>query len=94
MLTTETTDTTNTFGKSLSWTKTLIVATGITSTPIVPTIPGGQDFVAPMVHSSTFGPEQQEFLQDSETTNKAVLDGGKSAYDAVHYAASQGIEVE
>lgn len=94
MLTTETAGTTNPSTTSVIYTKMLIVATGITSCPTIPTIPGSQDFVAPIVHSSTFGSEQQKILQDSENMTIAVLGGRKSSYDAVHDAASQGIEVE
>jgi cation diffusion facilitator CzcD-associated flavoprotein CzcO len=94
MLTTETVGTTSTSAVSSLYTKNLTIATGITSSPSIPTIPGSQDFAAPIIHSSTFGPMQQKLFQGSKIMKIAVLGGGKSAYDVVHDAASQGIEVE
>lgn len=71
----------------------LIVATGILSTPHMPTIQGASDFGAALVHSSEFGTQPRETVKTAVET-VAVLGGGKSAYDAVYLAAQRGHRVE
>jgi cation diffusion facilitator CzcD-associated flavoprotein CzcO len=74
-------------------TKKLIIATGIASQPHVPQFLGSHHFDAPIIHSSRFGRQQGRILNE-KIKAIAVLGGGKSAYDAVHLAASQGVKVE
>lgn len=74
--------------------KKLIVATGILSAPQMPTIKGASDFGAAFVHSSEFGTQQTDILQDPDVQTIAVLGGGKSAYDAVYLAARTGHKVD
>jgi cation diffusion facilitator CzcD-associated flavoprotein CzcO len=93
-LTTETANELDQPTKSMLYTKKLIVATGITSDPSTPSIPGSQHFDAPIIHSSRFGRQQDKILISPSIRKIAVLGRSKSAYDAVHLAASQGLEVE
>ena len=72
----------------------LILATGVTSQPNQPSIPGETEFDGPIVHSACLGREATRLLQDSSIKRVAVLGGGKSAYDAVYMFASHGKEVE
>ncbi|TDZ16851.1 FAD-dependent monooxygenase DEP4 [Colletotrichum orbiculare MAFF 240422] len=70
----------------------LIVATGVLTVPHMPTISGSETFSPPFLHSSDLGPRQDLFA-NPDITNVAVLGGSKSAYDAVHLAASTGHKV-
>ncbi|KAI3540083.1 cofactor FMO1 FAD enzyme [Colletotrichum filicis] len=70
----------------------LIVATGVLTVPHMPDITGSEDFNAPIIHSSDLGPKA-ELFSSPEITTVAVLGGSKSAYDAVHLAASTGHKV-
>lgn len=74
-------------------TKNLIIATGIACLPRVPHFPGSQNFNATIIHSSQLGQQQQALLKKDNMKTIAVLGSGKSAYDAVHLAASQGVQV-
>ncbi|TQN66873.1 FAD-dependent monooxygenase DEP4 [Colletotrichum shisoi] len=70
----------------------LIVATGVLTVPHVPDFAGSETFAAPVIHSSDLGPRADLFASPDITT-VAVLGGSKSAYDAVHLAASTGHKV-
>ncbi|KAK1579571.1 cofactor FMO1 FAD enzyme [Colletotrichum navitas] len=70
----------------------LVVATGVLTVPHVPEMPGSEAFAAPIVHSSDLGPQAHLFASPDVKT-VAVLGGSKSAYDAVHLAASTGHKV-
>ncbi|KAF3047245.1 hypothetical protein E8E11_008775 [Didymella keratinophila] len=72
-------------------TKKLIVATGLTSEPHLPTFKGEADFNAPIFHSRDFR-EQADTL--TTTRNVAVLGGGKSMWDAAYAYASAGVSVD
>jgi len=72
----------------------LVVATGITSTPHRPQLPGSDDFDRPIIHSSELGPQSATLTGDARVRTVAVLGGSKSAYDAVYLAASTGHDVE
>jgi len=70
----------------------LIVATGITSIPNMPTIKGQDAFQAPMVHSIDFGRSWPALLEPS-IKKIAVLGAGKSSADMVYQFAKAGKHV-
>lgn len=69
----------------------LIIATGLTSTPSMPSLPGQESFNAPLFHSRDFGPHSSTTLQPG--TRVAVLSGNKSACDVVYAHAASGAAV-
>lgn len=71
--------------------KKLIVATGLTSEPSVPSFIGEADFNAPILHSKDFR-DQAETLTKARSV--AVLGGGKSMWDAAYALASAGVSVD
>lgn len=72
-------------------TKKLIVATGLTSEPYVPSFKGEADFNGPIFHSKDF----RQHADTLTTTRKvAVVGGAKSMWDAAYAYASAGVEVE
>jgi cation diffusion facilitator CzcD-associated flavoprotein CzcO len=79
--------------ESIITTRKLIVSTGVTNNPHQPSIPGGEQFDAPIIHSTALGREQGQLLENSDVRIVAVLGGGKSAYDAVYLTACAGREV-
>ncbi|KDN68582.1 putative cofactor FMO1 FAD enzyme [Colletotrichum sublineola] len=72
----------------------LIVATGVLTVPHMPDLPGSEAFAAPIVHSSDLGPRAADLFASQDIATVAVLGGCKSAYDAVHLAASTGHKVQ
>jgi hypothetical protein len=72
-------------------TQRLVMATGMTSTPFLPTFAGQDTFSAPLFH-------MKDFLSHSDTLESAknvvVCGGAKSAWDAVYAYASKGIHVD
>ncbi|KAL4878705.1 hypothetical protein BJY04DRAFT_106799 [Aspergillus karnatakaensis] len=81
----------------------LILATGLTSQPRIPTFPGQDSFDAPLFHIKAFGHYQDALFskrgeiakphkQDTKDilTPISILGGSKSAWDAVYACASQG----
>ncbi|KAF8461227.1 hypothetical protein BDZ91DRAFT_830109 [Kalaharituber pfeilii] len=73
-------------------TKKLVVATGLTSEPFLPTFSGAEKFEAPIIHCG-------DLLQHSEnlfTTakNVAIFGGTKSAWDAAYAFATRDIHVD
>ncbi|KAK1990019.1 cofactor FMO1 FAD enzyme, partial [Colletotrichum falcatum] len=87
-----TTTTTTTTTRTITCAR-LIVATGVLTVPHVPEMAGSEAFAAPIVHSSDLGPRADLFASPDVQT-VAVLGGSKSAYDAVHLAASTGHKVQ
>jgi cation diffusion facilitator CzcD-associated flavoprotein CzcO len=70
--------------------KKLIVATGLTSEPFVPTIEGQATFGAPVFHIKDFA----KYASTLETVKSVTILGStKSAWDAVYAYASKGVEV-
>lgn len=70
-------------GSQISQVRTakLIVATGLTSQPFVPSIPGSETFGSPIFHSKEF----RAHAASLETTKTVcVLGGTKSAWDVVY----------
>jgi dimethylaniline monooxygenase (N-oxide forming) len=69
----------------------LVVATGQTSLPHMPTIPS-DNFTPLTIHSRYLG-THYNYLQSPEVNTVCVYGGGKSAYDAVTAAAKRGKHV-
>jgi hypothetical protein len=82
-------------------TRKLILATGLTSQPRIPTLIGEKSFNAPLFHVKEFAHYQDALLgkpsanteDDDDRAPIAVLGGSKSAWDAVYACASQGHRV-
>lgn len=72
-------------------TKKLIVATGLTSEPSIPSFVGEADFNAPIFHSKDFR-DRADTL--TTTRNVAVLGSGKSMWDAAYAYANAGVSVD
>ena len=60
----------------------VIVATGLTSTPNMPELPGKDHFEAPVIHQESYG--QSSILSSSNLQKVTVIGGGKSAADMVY----------
>ncbi|KAH9435951.1 hypothetical protein MCOR02_004860 [Pyricularia oryzae] len=75
------------------FTKRLIVATGLTSDPFMPTYAGQDDYGAPLFHSRDFK-QNADTLEAGRTRRVTVLGGSKSAWDAVYAYGSRGIPVD
>ncbi|KAH6896364.1 dimethylaniline monooxygenase (N-oxide forming) [Coprinopsis sp. MPI-PUGE-AT-0042] len=77
--------------EALLHTKKLIVATGLTSEPHLPTFKGKAEFNAPIFHSKDFRDQA-----DTLTTirNIVFLGGAKSMWDAAYAYASAGVSVD
>jgi cation diffusion facilitator CzcD-associated flavoprotein CzcO len=70
----------------------VIIATGLTSEPLVPYIRGSETFEAPIFHHKQL-PQHADTLSSSSPSSVTVLGSAKSAYDAVYLFASKGIKV-
>ena len=66
----------------------LIDATGLTSLPYIPQVPGQHTFRGLALHQKSFG--QSSFLENPDCQHVAVLGGGKSAADVAYAAAKAG----
>lgn len=66
----------------------LIDATGMTSIPNIPLLPGQEDFQGKLLHHKDFA--QLGDLKDVQGRRLAVLGGGKSAADVAYAAAKAG----
>ncbi|KAL8918388.1 MAG: hypothetical protein Q9172_005447 [Xanthocarpia lactea] len=71
--------------------KKLIDATGMTSQPHIPQIPGQETFQGYTIHHKTFG--RSTFLKDNAKQNVVVLGGAKSAADVAYASAKAGKSV-
>jgi cation diffusion facilitator CzcD-associated flavoprotein CzcO len=67
----------------------LIIATGLTSDPLLPLIKGAESFEAPLFHSKDFK-HNASTVDTSKTV--CVLGGAKSAWDVVYAYASRGVQ--
>ncbi len=72
-------------------TKRLILASGLTSTANMPSLPNRSAFSGRILHHREFG--QSEVLKDSQVDNIAVLGGAKSAADMAYTCAKAGKSV-
>ncbi len=66
----------------------LIDATGLTSLPCIPKIPGQDTFRSLAFHHKSFA--QSSFLEDLKRQHVAILGGGKSAADVAYASAKAG----
>ncbi|KAF1964296.1 dimethylaniline monooxygenase (N-oxide forming) [Bimuria novae-zelandiae CBS 107.79] len=82
---------TETDAESTLHTKKLIVATGLTSQPNMPTFVGQEEFGGPIFHTKAFA-DYADTLKTAR--NVAVLGGSKSAWDAAYAYATAGIPVD
>ena len=69
-------------------TRKLIVASGLTSVPKMPILPGENNFGGPIIHQETFG--SSDVLSSSHIHDIVVLGGGKSSADIVYSAVKAG----
>ncbi|KAL1999929.1 hypothetical protein VTN02DRAFT_3796 [Thermoascus thermophilus] len=70
----------------------LIVATGVTSQPFLPSFSGQDRFGAPVFHCRDFAAQAQEVLQPGKRVS--VLGGTKSAWDVAYACAASGVHVD
>ena len=68
----------------------LVLATGLSSAPSLPQLPGSSAFGKPYFHTRDLA-KQEHSLQD--VASIAVLGGGKSAMDVAHHYSSRGVKV-
>ena len=68
----------------------LIVASGSTSTPFIPSLPYRERFGSPIIHQKAFGKASTTILTSSSYQNVTVLGGGKSAADMVYDLVKAG----
>lgn len=73
-------------------TKKMVVATGLTSQPFLPTFPGEEGFEAPIIHCGNLLDKSEELF--ASATNVVVFGGTKSAWDAAYAFATRGIHVD
>lgn len=71
----------------------LLVATGQTSRPLLPSYPSANLFKKPFIHTLSFAKEGMSWLEDSSVSHVTVIGGGKSAHDAVYALATSGKRV-
>lgn len=62
----------------------LIDATGMTSQPQIPSLPGIAEFQGKTLHHKSFGQEEQSLLADPSAQNICILGGAKSATDVAY----------
>lgn len=74
----------------------LIVATGLTSEPIIPAYEGSEHFGAPLFHVKDLHNRAEEVFQLASASGQrvTVLGGSKYAWDAVYACATKGIKVD
>ncbi|KAL8761232.1 MAG: hypothetical protein Q9184_002636 [Pyrenodesmia sp. 2 TL-2023] len=68
-------------------TSKLIDATGMTSQPETPNLPGSSDFQGRTLHHKSFGQEQNLLLEDTSVQNICIVGGAKSAADVAYACA-------
>lgn len=74
--------------------KQLAVASGLTSSPVMPSFPKSSDFKAPVLHHRDFGLHSEAILAASSVYKHiTVLGGGKSAADMIYAALRAGKDV-
>ena len=69
----------------------LMVASGLTSVPYMPRLPGRDNFQGPIIHSEAFG--SSTILTSPNVSNISVLGGGKSSADMIYTAVKAGKKV-
>ena len=73
-------------------TRKLIDATGMTSQPHIPSLPGSLDFKGKVLHHKSFGQEQTLLLKDPSVQNICIIGGAKSAADVAYACAKAPAE--
>ena len=68
----------------------LIVATGMTSDPLMPSLEGSAEFDAPFFHVKDF---RSQAMSNQNIKNVVVLGTSKSAWDACYVYATTGVQV-
>ncbi|KAL8729918.1 MAG: hypothetical protein Q9181_004833 [Wetmoreana brouardii] len=71
----------------------VVVATGHTSHPTMPALPGKDSFSGSIIHQKDFGKASREIFEDVSRPNVMVLGGGKSAADMVYSSVKAGKKV-
>lgn len=71
-------------------TRRLVIATGLTSTPSIPHLPGSDNFAGLMLHSKQLKEKAHALAQ---CKNVVVLGANKSAWDVCYRAARSGAQV-
>lgn len=71
-------------------TKKLIDATGLTSCPNIPSLPGQDKFQGLAIHHKSFGQHERAILNDPKNQKICVVGGGKSAADIAYACAKAG----
>ncbi|KAJ5092647.1 hypothetical protein NUU61_007517 [Penicillium alfredii] len=72
--------------------KQMIVATGITSQPYLPTFEGQENFGTPLFHCRDLLQHEAEVLEPGQRAT--IFGGTKSAWDAVYACATTGMQVD
>lgn len=72
----------------------VIDATGLTSNPNMPSIPGQDEYRGQMLHVKDFGRQQDSILRPKGPRRVAVIGGAKSAADVAYVCAKAGNEVD
>ncbi|KAL8643997.1 MAG: hypothetical protein Q9210_007473, partial [Variospora velana] len=75
-------------------TSKLIDATGMTSQPQIPNLPGSSAFKGKTLHHKSFGQEQPLLLKDPSVRNICIVGGAKSAADVAYACAKAPAERE
>lgn len=68
-------------------TSKLIDATGMTSQPSIPNIPGSSEFKGRSLHHKSWGQEQPDLLNDPSIQSICIIGGAKSAADVAYACA-------
>ena len=71
----------------------LIIAAGLTSSPVPINIKGSDKFAAPIVNFGDYARRAAQIYEDSSISHVTVLGGGKAAYDIVYLMATHGKRV-
>ena len=69
----------------------LMVASGLTSEPYMPPLPGKEKFDGPIIHQEAFG--SSSILKSPDIKSLCVLGGGKSSADMIYAAVTAGKKV-
>ncbi|CAG8060676.1 unnamed protein product [Penicillium olsonii] len=73
----------------------IIIASGLTSEPLIPSLPGRDEFEGEVLHSKALGhPEFVNRISDPSLRHAVVYGGSKSAFDAVHLLLCAGKTVD
>ncbi|CAG8948533.1 unnamed protein product [Penicillium salamii] len=75
--------------------KKIIIASGLTSEPLIPALPGREKFEGEVLHSKSLGhPQTVDRISDSSIRHAVVYGGSKSAFDAVYLLLRAGKTVD